>query len=1089
MDTIKNMNLNQALTSVQWKDISGDTCAGAIFCGSTVVPISLHSLTSPDDIIPTSSYIWHGAISECAGVYWIPQYLSGIEVQRAIQGSSWEFVRDNAKGLGLAAVEKLICCPMEIDHLTIAEQADKLDWLQAATGLDLAAVVMSGDGRVPGSKPGKSLHAYYSLAEDGLCAGNDEDRELWGKLQALLVGILRSDPSIQDVARRMRRPGGAGGGRYQTVLIAHPVCHKPAVLLAALERVAIAEGITDIKQAVQAIRWAHGLRKKAEGMGFEASTELQEIAARTLTARAISAADESLATAVVGKDKVGGSFGKPQGLGSHGLGKPERRTLPPAYSVTWQGGCDRLDRITRHQHCHCPEHGGSGKGSAFATKQGAGPFIHCASCGITWHCEDPNQFVLTPESVDIETPALVVAEDKPWRLIHQARLTGQQPTKRVTYIRSAQGTGKTYGMRDVVNQYERVLAISHRVSLVEKLCQDWHLVNYQTYHGNPVIQEARLGICVNSIRKVDTSKLGENPNGGFDFSNLNLEDVGYELVIIDESEQMVRQLIGDTIDPKDLAPLYRSLRAILHSAGHIICMDADLSGLTARFVRRCLGWDKAEWNKDEELIINTYKPRDRTLKMYDTLEDWMYVLRDTWALGKTCWVACDHKSTAERMSEILRKDVTARQVLTITADTRDMDDPVDLFTHPKNVTKWDAVVVSPAVSTGLSIDEIHIDSIFLCMEGGTVTGPDGLQMSYRVRHPKDTELNCFVTPRLDRKPVLKDAILASEQDKNERSEKILVKWDELEPGSWKPDPDGEQLMDLWLDITAYNRTWRNNLRRSIEIVAQERGLPVFWAPELDEDERRVQRTTNREIRKAMTLKRAEEIACSPLLKEDEYIALNRKGKINATDRAAMEKYAITEFYGLPVDTDLVLLDDRGHYRTAMRKYVAVELFEAGKLAELSAADVYSVKIGLGFNRTHYSNTARIISQVILPLFGIDGLGYQGVITLPDPKKWNALLKHKVLVEELLGATVPVYEKAPDYLSRVLRGIGLRKESTKGCGVPRVSKIYPKSQETAVTNSRARMQRVINRAGQTKTTIMNIDPVVTEIDTLIDSILG
>lgn len=230
------------------------------------LPDAATRLTSTYSAIGTESYdlfIWAGAIP--AGkkakkipvgeyVCWNP-YL-GAAVQRAHQKTSGSVLK-NRFGLSANDIAAYVVCSAEIDDQDITTQAQRLDALESETGIAFTVVALSGDtrpesiaaagvdsGRV---QPGKSIHVFLAVNATTLAK--------WKRIQELLCLTLGGDTSLSNPDRLMRLPGaigheadhrgtGRGQKRIQTVLRTAPTLYEADALIATLEAVVTARGLT-----------------------------------------------------------------------------------------------------------------------------------------------------------------------------------------------------------------------------------------------------------------------------------------------------------------------------------------------------------------------------------------------------------------------------------------------------------------------------------------------------------------------------------------------------------------------------------------------------------------------------------------------------------------------------------------------------------------------------------------------------------------------------------------------------------------------------------------------------------------------------
>ena len=92
----------------------------------------------------------------------------------------------------------------------------------------------------------------------------------------------------------------------------------------------------------------------------------------------------------------------------------------------------------------------------------------------------------------------------------------------------------------------------------------------------------RFGICVDSLQQIQPAHLTASGDS-------------YELVIIDESEQVFRHLFSDTITSRGTQDrIYKTLREIVRRAGYVVALDADLGYLTSNTLARMVSDQDAD---------------------------------------------------------------------------------------------------------------------------------------------------------------------------------------------------------------------------------------------------------------------------------------------------------------------------------------------------------------------------------------------------------------------------------------------------------------------------------------------------------------
>lgn len=324
-----------------------------------------------------------------------------------------------------------------------------------------------------------------------------------------------------------------------------------------------------------------------------------------------------------------------------------------------------------------------------------------------------------------EPPALIVPTEQPIELnqrylpddLHRAI-----PAKGIAVIRSPKGTGKTELLKRLAassaQRGESVMLLGHRIFLLRNLATRTNLDYYLDLDDGDITSS--MAICMNSLTRVDPH-----------------EDEPYDTIIIDESEQVFQALISKTLHA-DLSVIFNNLLWLFGNAKRIVCLDADLtSELTIELIQYLRG-EKA----DDEVIgvKNTYQiGADQTTRLYETK---MHLLSDALAAvesGEKVFIACNSRKFATVVDAILRSMGNAS--LLVTAETNDRPETRLFIVNPtEECKKYDAVVASPTLSTGVSIEGNHFTKVygFFQIKPGTYQDVD--QAISRVRNCTDVSV-------------------------------------------------------------------------------------------------------------------------------------------------------------------------------------------------------------------------------------------------------------------------------------------------------------------------------------------------------------
>lgn len=190
---------------------------------------TLLDTVSPNDLTPEDfetvmevhedATVWAGHIPGKDGFFWAPGTFS----PECLDLPGWD--------AGLHATESNVVAMTryfaEMDEGTIDEQLARIDDAVDKGMPHPTAVVLSGDARVDGAEPGKSVHLFWQI--DGQAYDTDTGFSQWRAVQQALADALDGDPKIKNLSRRMRWGGAVDGRRHQTFLDVSPATTRAAM--------------------------------------------------------------------------------------------------------------------------------------------------------------------------------------------------------------------------------------------------------------------------------------------------------------------------------------------------------------------------------------------------------------------------------------------------------------------------------------------------------------------------------------------------------------------------------------------------------------------------------------------------------------------------------------------------------------------------------------------------------------------------------------------------------------------------------------------------------------------------------------------
>lgn len=278
---------------------------------------------------------------------------------------------------------------------------------------------------------------------------------------------------------------------------------------------------------------------------------------------------------------------------------------------------------------------------------------------------------------------------------------------RFLILRAPTGSGKSWAAAWALRHLERLFVLTHLISLVEMNavrfgCRPYNDPKARALGGPKAVLcgSPRASSTIQSLHHAD----------GRDFSR--------DVVVIDEIEQALRLVLSGNVEGAEREArarvlLFERIKRVVRSARLTIALDAYATVDTVRMLCQETGI-----RPDECAFIDFAHrpPRGQAVRLSsrDALLEAMraaageptaYEVHDK--KQGALFVACSTRKAAEGHAAALRAD--GRRVLLWTATTRASPEVRAWADHPQSVahgTVYDAVVSSPSIATGVSLDKI-----------------------------------------------------------------------------------------------------------------------------------------------------------------------------------------------------------------------------------------------------------------------------------------------------------------------------------------------------------------------------------------------
>jgi len=446
-----------------------------------------------------------------------------------------------------------------------------------------------------------------------------------------------------------------------------------------------------------------------------------------------------------------------------------------------------LKDINTKTTIHCPYHNDH-KPSGFVSfnKQGY-LYLHCSKCKLTWYEKTPDEdykfndfeetivkYKTTDFEVGQDTDKLIGLEEfmshsgptyvdkKNIQIVDEKYISLVSINDGLTMIKSPKGSGKTTFLKkiiyDQINLYEtfekyeedtwgkgeikitsdiKVILLGHRQSLIGDLCKKLGLNNYlddpKFKKSEIQSRKSRYGVCIDSIWKV--------------------KDYQYDIVVIDEVEQVLSHFLSETIGVGGIS-LFNIFSNLVSKSSKIIVLDSDISWITFNTLTSIVNKNNDKLLK-LNIYINQFKPNNRGINLFPSDKQLIGHIKDSVINGKRIFITSNSKSKVKNIEKSLVKlsndlDIEIPSLL-VTSENSRTDDIQDFITNIKTkILDYQVILSSPSLGTGIDItfenDDQHIDCVYGLFENQINSHFEIDQQLSRVRHPK--EVNVWISPRI-----------------------------------------------------------------------------------------------------------------------------------------------------------------------------------------------------------------------------------------------------------------------------------------------------------------------------------------------------
>lgn len=695
-----------------------------------------------------------------------------------------------------------------------------------------------------------------------------------------------------------------------------------------------------------------------------------------------------------------------------------------------------LADLERSTSICCPFHRDTNPSAFVVVSHGGTKGIHCSSCDATFWPEDlpEHNFYAFEEQAVRLADQLQSAEEEDWdpstlpasfeikpgrvSIVEERYVTLATVEPGVTFIKSPKGSGKTEFLKELVSKNKSsVLLIGHRRTLIGQMCARLGLGFYLDKNApDKKVDTNRYGISLDSIQSIPLMK-------------------NYDFVLIDESEQVLSHILSDTLARKRNR-VFQHLQHIIKKAKHVIALDADLGSISFNFLSH---WARAETaEKPIALYVNQHEATGQSITIYHDQKALIGDVDRALHENLRVYVTSNYKGLIDNILAKLKIDHAEKNFLVVTSDTTNKEHVKQFLEDASGQSpKYDAILASPSISSGIDItfpDNLQLfDVVYGFFESGITNHFECDQQLSRVRQPK--EVKVYLSPRLHYNDTNRDTIMI-DMVQSEIMEHLLTGFGAFHQPLFNQEDD---LLDFVTTITAQNRASINNLKANFIDHKVRQGWEIINA---DIDDQLIGRGSVllSEGKKLNNEQYTQNLLSAQTLDETDFYALDKRQRIgrSLTDDqfCALQRTHIERFYCTQITKELITLDNRGKYRSAVLAY---ELLVKNQFAHLWATQERDTTYGdRDYSSSSYKNRHsqdRLIreSLELLSLFKDGAIDSTKILDEEDMSEFVGFLtrnadRYSIAFAEEIRAD---YKKKPfSQLSTILSNIGLKQTHKK-----------------------------------------------------------
>lgn len=520
----------------------------------------------------------------------------------------------------------------------------------------------------------------------------------------------------------------------------------------------------------------------------------------------------------------------------------------------------------------------------------------------------------------------------------------------IVIVRAPMGSGKTEKLiAPLMKASTKAAYIAHRISLLDDAAARLNVEHYQQVYARQMPWVSHLACCVNSL----TAPKFYNAEERSWFTTL-------ETLCIDEASQVIRHTTTGPVEGR--VKVMDALIEAVAAAKRVLLCDADANDGVIEF---------CELARPGQVItvLDVVGTTDHIRVDHGDDESVWQLAIDQICAGRRVLVANDSAESAKKMAALIEDKVNAGEIapvrmLLVHADSKADPDVEAFLCNPnEEATKYDVLIYSPAISSGVSMTTPHFESHFGLFSGNTVGPSDAVQMLRRDRTARHYIVGIGHTSgqrETDPETLYRGLLVA---------ENLVCQFQET-PDEYRLTRKKTAFDKVWLSAVTSENKARNSFANNLLLMLYGEGYQVQRLAIDDQtaDDLTDRSRENRKFAGELVFsKRMDLIDSVETPTEEAFLKLNRQEVRSEAESAQVDRYHIEHQLGVDEirADDVSFYDDRG-----IAKVVALELLQADE-AQAKAYDMAQRKARVVLTQHRFKAPARALLAEIFETLTLD----------------------------------------------------------------------------------------------------------------------